>query len=216
MKKSIKLYQFPISHYCEKVRWTLDYKKLDYQVVNLLPVLHLYATKKLSNDPALPIIEHDGLIVQNSSDILDYLDKTFPEYSLIPVDPDFRQQVIDWETFVDKEIGLNVRCFLYNTLLEYPEIMISFFTHQSAWYGKLFLKTIFPVMKKSMRESLCINDKTAEQAKIDLQLAIEKIYLTRQATGFLVGNLFSRADLATASLLAPLCRLEQYGMEWPK
>ena len=34
------LYQFPISHYCEKVRWAMDYKKLEYKAKNLLPGLH--------------------------------------------------------------------------------------------------------------------------------------------------------------------------------
>ena len=216
MPNLIKLYQFPISHYCEKIRWALDYKHLNYQIINLLPALHIRATKKLSNNSALPIIDHDGCIVQNSSDILNYLDHTFPENNLTPNDSNLRQQSIDWENYVDKEIGLNVRCFLYHVLLEYPEIIIAFFAHQCAWYGKPFVKMIFPAMKKNMRQNLQINVSTAEQAKNNLQSAIENIYLNRQATGFLVGNSFSRADLAAASLLAPLCRLEQYGVIWPQ
>ncbi|MCP3675846.1 MAG: glutathione S-transferase family protein, partial [Gammaproteobacteria bacterium] len=44
----IKLYQFPISHYCEKIRWSLDYKNLDYKIINLLPGLHIKTTKKLA------------------------------------------------------------------------------------------------------------------------------------------------------------------------
>jgi glutathione S-transferase len=32
---------------------------------------------------------------------------------------------------------------------------------------------------------------------------------------FLVGNQFTRADLAAASLLAPLCMPDKYGLNWP-
>ena len=37
---AVKLYQFCISHYSEKVRWALDYKDIKYQPVNLLPGQH--------------------------------------------------------------------------------------------------------------------------------------------------------------------------------
>jgi glutathione S-transferase len=34
------LYQFPLSHYCEKARWLLDHKELDYVAHNLIPGFH--------------------------------------------------------------------------------------------------------------------------------------------------------------------------------
>ena len=36
----IELYQFPLSHFCEKARWALDYKSIAYRPVNLLPGFH--------------------------------------------------------------------------------------------------------------------------------------------------------------------------------
>ena len=43
----LSLYQFPISHYCEKIRRALDYEKLDYRVVNLLPGFHASTAKRI-------------------------------------------------------------------------------------------------------------------------------------------------------------------------
>ena len=54
---SIVLYQFPISHYCEKVRWALAYKSISYQKINLLPVANLKAQFR---DP--PSLSNDGVL----------------------------------------------------------------------------------------------------------------------------------------------------------
>ncbi len=35
----MKLYEFAISHYCEKVRWALDYKGVAYESRVLAPAL---------------------------------------------------------------------------------------------------------------------------------------------------------------------------------
>ena len=61
-----------------------------------------------------------------------------------------------------------------------------------------------------------INEKTAEASKAHLGIAFDKIYSHLQEHSFLVGNQFSRADLAAASLIAPLRMPEKYGLNWPK
>ena len=50
---AIKLYQFCISHYCEKARWALDYKGINYQTVNLLPGQHVNTIRKLTGAAGL-------------------------------------------------------------------------------------------------------------------------------------------------------------------
>jgi hypothetical protein len=58
----IELYQFPFSHYCEKVRWALDYKGIAYRTVNLLPGFHFRYLAKLA-----PNISSDGYPICNGS-----------------------------------------------------------------------------------------------------------------------------------------------------
>ncbi len=53
------LYQFPISHYCEKTRWQLEHKGLDYRTRNLLPGPHRLRTQWLARINTLPILR-DG------------------------------------------------------------------------------------------------------------------------------------------------------------
>ena len=71
----ITLYQFPISHYCEKARWALDYKHVDHKVKNLLPGIHVKTTKKLAPRSSVPVLVHDNKAIQGSNHIISYLDE---------------------------------------------------------------------------------------------------------------------------------------------
>ena len=55
----ITLYEFPISHYCEKIRWALDYKKLDWTGKTLLVGPHMAQARKISGKTTVPILDHD-------------------------------------------------------------------------------------------------------------------------------------------------------------
>ncbi len=211
----LKFYQFPISHFCEKIRWTLDFKKLDYEVKNLLPGLHVLKTKKLSPETSVPILTHDGKAIQGSSEIISYLDKMFPERILTPQELKMKDEALKWEEYLDREIGINIRLCCYHILLEYPAIVIPFFTHNAPWYGKPFLTLIFPKLKVRMIQRMKLNDVSAKKAKEGLRIAIDRLYSHYQKHDFLAGNQFSRADLTAASLLAPLCMPEKYGLNWP-
>ena len=85
---SVTLYQFPISHFCEKVRWALDYKEIPYQAKNLLPGLHVKTMTKLAKRSSVPVLDHEGTAIQNSADIIDYLEQQFPHNPLMPNDPE--------------------------------------------------------------------------------------------------------------------------------
>ena len=211
----LTLYQFPISHYCEKIRWALDHKQLQYEIRNLLPGLHSLKTTKIAKRSSVPVLLHDENIVQGSSDIITYLDEKFPQQSLTPKDVQLKDEALEWEKYVDEEIGVHIRRCCYHILLEHPNIVISFFTQDGPWYGKYILPLMFPKLKIKMRELMKINEETTQASRQHLGTAIDKLYLHLQNNKFLVGNEFTRADLAAASLLAPFCMPEKYGLNWP-
>lgn len=218
------LYQFPISHYCEKVRWAMDYKGLDYEVKNLLPGFHLRTTKKMAPKSYLPILidsklktaEQGSQQIQNSHVILNYLDETYPEKSLTPKDPELLQQALEWEKYCDVEIGVHVRCYCYHHLLSHPKIVVPLLTQGGSWLSSLLFKLSFSKIEKIMRKTMRINEESAIQSEAHIQQAIDKLYQAYQKNEFLVGNQFSRADLAAASLLAPLIMPAGYGLDWPE
>ncbi len=212
----LKLYQFPISHYCEKVRWALEYKQLEYKKINLLPGLHIKKAKKLSGKAHLPILVDKNKIINESSKIIDHLDIRHRNYLLTPEDETLKNEAIKWEEFADQKLGNDVRGLCYNTLLDYPQITIPFFTSNGPWYGKLLLKYSFPKLSIKMREIMKLDEKNVLLIKNRLTESLDELYQHTQQHEYLVGNQFSRADLAVAALLAPLCKPYKYGLEWPE
>ena len=211
----LTLYQFPISHYCEKVRWALDYKGLDYTSKNLLPGIHLIVIKKIAQRSSVPVLVDGEKIIQNSADIIDHLDRSYPGKPLTPADATLEQEASEWERYVDKEVGVHLRRYFYSILLYHPKVVIPFFTHNGPWYGRPLMQLAFPALRKKMLSSMDISKQTAMMSLNHLDQAINRLADHMQDREFMVGNSFSRADLAAASLLAPLCSPAGYGLDWP-
>jgi len=211
----LKLYQFPISHYCEKARWALELKELPYRKVNLLPGPHAKKAQALAATSNLPILEHGGQCIQESSEIISYLDKKFLRRPLTPEDPEEAKLAVAWESFADREIGPAVRLLSYHTLLDHKDIVLPLMTQGGPWYGSFMMSSAYPKVVNSMRSLMKINDQTAAQAEEKISLALDNINETLGGQEFLVGNTFTRADLSVAALLAPLIMPQGYGIEWP-
>lgn len=214
------LYQFPISHYCEKVRWAMDHKGLEYKIKNLLPGFHLRTTQKMAPKSYLPILidssDKGSQQLQNSHIILNYLDETYPDKSLTPADPELLQQALEWEKYCDVEIGVHVRCYCYHHLLSHPKIIVPILTQGSPWLSSLLFKVSFSKIEKIMRKVMRINRESALESEKHIQQAIDKLHAVYQSRDFLVGSQFTRADLTAASLLAPLIMPAGYGLDWPE
>ncbi|AZZ93808.1 glutathione S-transferase [Hahella sp. KA22] len=212
----IILYQFPISHFCEKARWALDYKGLEYKVKNLMPGAHIKAIKKLADKSTVPVIEHDGRIVQGSAEIINYLDELSSERPLTPVEPGARSAALEWEKYLDREIGVSIRCYCYHYLLTRPDQVIPMLAHHGPWYGKWLLRLGFGKLSKIMRKHMRINDETAADSLRRIQAALARINERVGNDGYLVGDYFTRADLTAASLLTPFLQPESFDIPWPQ
>lgn len=216
MNNHIALYQFPISHYCEKVRWALSHKKIAHKTINLLPGFHIKTIRKMGKNSSVPLIKDDKQAIQGSADIISYLDDKFHDNPLTPKDEEHKKQALQWEDYVDTELGDHVRRVCYHILLDYPDIVIPFFSHNGPWYGSALLKIGFKKLQSKMRYYMKIDQDSAAHSLQKMSEAIDKLHQHLQQHNYLVGDEFSRADLAAASLLAPLCQPDGYGLKWPE
>jgi glutathione S-transferase len=103
---TIVLHRFPFSHFAEKARVALDYKELDYRVEDHAPGPGQIAIYRLSGQRKVPVLEHDGVIVADSTEICFYLDRAFPDRRpLLPRDEAERREAIALEDRIDDVLG---------------------------------------------------------------------------------------------------------------
>lgn len=212
----MKLYQFPISHYCEKVRWALDYKQIQFEVVNLLPGYHVAKAMFLSGKSTVPIIDDDGHVVRDSSDIIDYLEEQYPEHPLYPADEEQKSAVREWNEYLDRNVGPHIRRLCYHVLLERPDIVVPMFTQDGPFYGRPLMKTSFPILARLMRSGMAIHADGFGRSLDKFDTVVERMQASLSQKEYLVGDRFTCADLTAASLIAPLLLPSGYGVKYPE
>lgn len=211
MAENRVLYQFPISHYCEKARWMLDRKGLVYRERNLLPGSHRLFTRARSGVNTLPVLRDGKRLVGDSTRIAYYLEKYYPDIPLLPDAPDARQQVIELEQQFDR-YGTHVRRWLYGQLLGRSNVM-------KVFYGPyrlpaLVQRVLEPVTEKGVARLYRISPESVAHSWQRLQegLSLIESRIKGDPDARLVGQQLTLADIAAASLYAPL--LIPQGTPW--
>ena len=113
----MKLLVFPHSHYCEKARWVLDYKNIPYEVVTIMPGAHMFTVRRYAKDSSVPVLLDGDMAIQGSSDIINYLEKKFPDKYLTTKDPALLKTCFSIEEQMDKRLGVNISKILYAKIL---------------------------------------------------------------------------------------------------
>jgi glutathione S-transferase len=202
----ITLYQFQFSHFCEKARWALEHKGLPYVCKNLLPGLHIKVARNMAPKSCVPIlVDDDGTAVQDSTKIITYLDGKFPQRPLTPRDPRQAEEALQWEEYLDEEIGVPLRLWFYYHTLPDRSRALRFLLDGSPWYGRPLLALIFSRVRPKMMQMMNIHAESARQSHERLLMALGRLDGALKDRNFLVGNSFSRADLTACALLAPFC-----------
>jgi glutathione S-transferase len=201
-----QLYDFRFSHYSEKVRWALDFKGIPYTPHHLLPGFHLTTARKLAPRSCLPILEADGAVIQDSTEIINFLEQTFPDPSLTSPDPRDAKDALEWEEYLDEELGVTLRLWFYYYTLPDRHRALRFLCEGAPWLQRSLFALSFAAIRRAMTKMMNISAETASEAKQRFMLAFDRLDRALERGPFLVGNRFSRADLCACALLWPLCR----------
>jgi glutathione S-transferase len=201
-----QLYDFAFSHYCEKVRWALDHKGVDYQARHLLPGFHIHTTRKLATLSCVPILSGEGIVVQDSTEIINFLERRFPDPALTPADSGQANEANEWEEYLDEEVGVTVRRWFYFHTLPDRQRATRFLCQGASRTQRVLFGFAFAPIRKAMTEMMDVYPQPARDAERRLLVALDKLDAALASRDFLVGDRFSRADLTACALLWPLCR----------
>jgi glutathione S-transferase len=212
---TLRLYTFSISHFAEKARWALDYKRIAYEESRLVPGTHFPIVRRIAPRTTVPVLVAGDRVIQGSSAIIDWADAHTPERPLTPSTAPERERVLELERWLDAELGEPLRRVFYHYALDHRELVISLFTQGAPWWGKAFCKVAFPLLVQRIRAMYRINAANVEADKQRIAGAYERIDGLLASSPYLVGDRFSRADLTLAALVAPMWRPDEHPTSWP-
>jgi glutathione S-transferase len=200
------LYQFRVSHFCEKTRWNLDAKGLSYAIQDLVPGMHRKVTRRVSGSNTVPILVDGSTVLADSTQIALHLERAYPTApSLLPAAGPERERALELEDFFDEVAGIHVRRWAYGHVLESPVVATLLF-REAPLLVRLLGRVMLPMIKSSIRRLYRISPDTVEESRKRLLEGLDR--LEREIGGdpdrYLVGDRLSIADITAASLYGPL------------
>ncbi|QER39463.1 glutathione S-transferase family protein [Acinetobacter suaedae] len=206
------LYQFPLSHYCEKARWLLDHKELDYVAHNLIPGFHRAFTYLKSGQNYLPMLKDDKQWIADSTQIALYLDSTYPEHALLRRDEQLREQAIEIDKLAN-ELGVHVRRWSLAQALSTSDHPLEIMMGEQG-YLRQFEKFSKPILKSLVASNYQLNPEKVAHSKVRMTELITELNqrLIDNQGRYLVGDRLGLADISVCSMLAPL--LVMKGTPW--
>lgn len=209
--KPFRLITIPVSHYCEKVRWALDYLKLPYVEEPHMPPFHRFATTKVGGKSVPVLVSEDGNFT-DSTDILKYLDSIVSDDTkLYPKNSQQRQQVEDLEELFDKQLGTATRNWAYFYVVDNSTIIQPKWTQGVPFVEKILFPAIYSPMRSIVKKEYHVNAESAAKAYEQIKSVFQKVDdLLADGRNYLVGDKISAADIAFASLAAPILQPKQH------
>jgi len=111
------LWQFQFSHYNEKARWALDYKRIAHRRHSVLPGFHILPVLIKTGQKQVPVLIVEGKSVADSTRIIQHLEEIKPDPPLYPADGATRQRALDLEEYFDEELGPEIRRAFFHLVL---------------------------------------------------------------------------------------------------
>lgn len=196
----LELYQFELSQYSEKVRFILDYKGLDYRKIEVKPGVEQLELFKTSGQTQVPVLKDGNTVISDSTAIAMYLDKTYPEKPLIPIEPKQRALCLLIEEWADESIGIKSRKVLYGALSQNPSFRTSFLPNQTPDLLKSIVGAVPPELLELLGTGVGFGKEGVKEAKDALKQDLEALSLMLVDNPYLVGDTPCLADLAVAGL----------------
>lgn len=206
------LWHIGISHYSEKVRWALAYKGVEHDRRGPVPGTHmliaLWLTRGRQN--TFPVIRLDGEVIGDSTAIIAALEERYPEPPLYPADAAERAGALELEDWFDERLGPQMRLLAWHdaTAPEAGDQMGRLAERMMPRSVRRFgvaraaaarFGSAFVALRWGVRD-----DTAADEARVAVLSALDRLEDELGDRDYLVGDSFTVADLAAASLLYPL------------
>lgn len=201
------LWQIKVSHYNEKARWALDYKRVPHRRRAPLPLFGtLPVALLLTRRPTFPVLRLDGRAIGDSTRIVEALEQRYPTPPLYPTDPAERARALELEDFFDEQLAPYVRRLAFSVTSRDPKRFFESVLPDSSPLTRALLRPGAFVTTRATRGRYKATRANEQEAREKILAAMDRIEAEVGPSGYLVGDAFSVADLTAAALSTPLIR----------
>lgn len=187
----ITLYQFEVSPFCDKVRRACHYKNLPFTVHEV----SLLGAAKYSSAKKLPVIDDGDVRVEDSTQIIDYLEAQYPLPSLYPTDPAERALCSILEDWADEslyyyDIALHFS-FAENAKRRAGHLL----KHEKPWF-KTLVGPFVPALLRKAGEAQGAGRRPRSVILADIERHVASINSLLKGRDFLACAALSAADIS--------------------
>jgi len=199
------LHQFEISPFCRKVAKALHHKGIAFTTIDYNG-LSAARAQRLSKAGKLPVLDIDGLRLQDSTRIVRYLDEAYPDLPpLYPQDPLEKAQAELWEDWSDELLYWFEVYFRAHDPAALDEAVRISVIGRPAFERHVVKPMLGAALKMQLlMQGLGRMDRADVEA--DFLRHLDRIDLVLAQTGWLVGRGKTIADIAVGSQLAEVVR----------
>ena len=200
------LWHLEISHYNEKARWALDYKRVAHERRTPMPGLHRLTALALTRGrhDRLPVLELDGKRIGDSTAIIAALERHRPDPALYPSDREQRERALALEEHFDEELAPRLRRYVWHHTLGDVDATLQATMPNAGRARKRVMRTLAPIAVPIVRRDYDVREATADDALTGIRAAMDRVEAELGDGEYLVGDSFSVADLAASALFTPV------------
>ncbi len=213
----LRLLTIPISHYCEKARWSLARTGLAYREEPHVQGLHRLYARRAAGTATVPVLVTPEGAIGESEQILEWCDERLdPERRLFGSGEDERREILALSRRFDAGLGPSGRRLIYVRMFAQPELLLKYNNQgvpaREAW----LIRHGLPLMSRFIARALKIGPgvEVADEAVVWREFDFAAGLLA-DGRPYLLGERFTAADLTFAALAAPIVMPSVYGCRLP-
>jgi glutathione S-transferase len=196
----ITLYQYEISPFCDKIRRTLNWKRLPYETRDVSIGETLFRLRKLNPIGKVPCIDADGTWVADSTHIARWLEERHPEPPLYPADARARALCLILEDWADESLYFFELEMRFGRGAETARWVESL-TARDNFVVKQLARFAVPFTQRGITTKQGLGRKPAEMVERELAGHLDALAARLDGAPFLVGEALSIADIAVFAQL---------------
>jgi glutathione S-transferase len=210
------LYHIEVSHYNEKARWALDYKRIPHVRKAPFPIMHTVWAYAMTRGATFPVLKMNGSAIGDSTRIIEALERSHPDPALYPSGHAERARALELEEFFDEGLAPHIRRAVFAEVTRDREAFAWLAAPSAGRAVHAGFKGTAVVAGPLLRMRYGINADSTAQGWEKTSAAMDRLESELGGREYLVGEAFTVADLTAASLFFPLVRPDEVQYQVPE